>query len=157
MAGAVAALDQATGAALCRDVTVALHVYMDDGLAVLWSVMSPPPACKRWRLPLTQPRQLWLSRLLWEGRFVAAAGADLVQLNNIAKGVPHEHLIRILTNQALNVPVPDPTLLQFTFGLLNILHGQSDMRNGGIFPDTAGHRGHAFGPHQVDLCCVLRI
>jgi hypothetical protein len=94
------------------------------------------------------PRQF--SSLL-QRRFIAATGADLMQLDDVAEGVSYKDLIGILADQALNPPVPDATLVQFLLGLLDILYSQRHMRNGGIFGVAARHRRSSHCTHQMDL------
>src|SRR5712691_9821786 len=80
-----------------------------------------------------------------------------MQLNDIAKGVADKDLIGTLSYQPLNLPVPDPALIEFALGLLDVLHRQGHMWYGRIFDVTARHRRPAFGAHQVDLRGVLVI
>ena len=89
-------------------------------------------------------------------RLVTAAGANLMQLNDIAKGVADKDLIGILSYQPLNLPVPDPTLIEFAPGLPDVLHCQGHMWYRRIFDIAARHRP-AFSAHQVDLRGVLVI
>src|SRR6516165_4605461 len=80
-----------------------------------------------------------------------------MQLNDIAKGIADEDLIGTLSYQPLNLPVPDPALIEFAPGLLNVLHRQGHMGYRRIFNVTARHRRSAFGAHEVDLRSVLVI
>ena len=63
-----------------------------------------------------------------------------MQLNDIAKGVADKDLIGILSYQPLNLPVPDPTLIEFAPGLLDVLNRQGHMWYRWIFDVAARHR-----------------
>ena len=65
--------------------------------------------------------------------FVTAAGADLMELNDIATRIAHEHLIGIVPDQPLNLPVPHALTVQFVFGFLDIFHRQRYVWDSGIF------------------------
>ena len=65
-----------------------------------------------------------------------------MQLNDIAKRVADKDLIGVLSHQPLNLPVPDPTLVQLTPGFLNVLNCQRDMGYGRIF-DVAPRYGRS--------------
>src|SRR5215831_9512435 len=80
-----------------------------------------------------------------------------MQLNDIAKGVADKDLIGTLSYQPLNLPVPDPALIELTPGLLDVLHRQGHMWYRRIFDVAARYRRPAFGAHQVDLRGVLVI
>src|SRR2546425_1841793 len=115
---------------------------------------------------LIQPRRITVSYLRageWEsgarslvhGRLVTTAGADLMQLNDIAKWVTYKNLIGGLSHQPLNLPVPDTTLVELALGLLNVFDCQGYVRYRGVFDITARHGRPAFCAHEVDLGRVL--
>lgn len=64
-----------------------------------------------------------VTRLRVECAFVTPAGADFVQLNDIAKRVLDENLVGVVTDQALDFPVPYALLIQGSLGFFNVFHG----------------------------------
>src|SRR2546426_104976 len=92
-----------------------------------------------------------------EGDLVTAARADLMQLDDIAKGILDKDLVRIVAHQALDAPVPEAAPFQFLTRLLDVFHRQRHVRQGRVFFFAARHRRHASRAHQVDLRRLLAL
>src|SRR3954462_7254197 len=71
---------------------------------------------------------------------IAAARPDLVKFDDIARRIFDKHLIGIFSDKALDLPEPDPFLLQFALRLFDVFHSQCNVWQRRMFADAAGQR-----------------
>src|SRR5258707_7237324 len=88
---------------------------------------------------------------------LAAAGAGLVQLDQVAVRVVHEELLEVGTHDRDDAPVLDAHPVQLALGLPDVGHGERYVERRRVLAGSLGVARLPFAAHDVDLRVVAAV